>query len=141
MADSVIIVRRGAMAASLLAVVVDCRDPRPQADFWAQVLSCEVVERNTDEFLVGDPAGPATPLYFMRVPEPKVGKNRLHVDVVADGSVEDEVARLTGLGASLVEFRQDPPTLDNPDTWAVLEDPEGNVFCVLSPVTAVTGWV
>lgn len=61
--------------------------------------------------------------------------------MVADGSVEDEVARLTGLGASLVEFRQDPPTLDNPDTWAVLEDPEGNVFCVISPVTAVTGWV
>lgn len=59
------------MAASLLAVVVDCRDPRPQADFWAQVLSCEVVERNTDEFLVGDPAGRATPLYFMRAPSPR----------------------------------------------------------------------
>ena len=129
------------MAASLLAVVVDCRDPRPQADFWGEVLSCEVVERNTDEFLVADSAGSATPLYFMRVPEPKVGKNRLHVDVVADGPLEDEVARLTGIGATLVEFRQDPSTLDNPDTWAVLEDPEGNVFCVISPATANTGWV
>jgi Glyoxalase-like domain len=141
MACSMIIERRWAMAASLLAVVVDCRDPRAQADFWARVLSCAVFERNTDEFLVGDQESRATPLYFMRVPEPKVGKNRLHVDVVADGSVEDEVARLTGFGARLVEFRQDPATLDNPDTWAVLEDPEGNVFCVISPVTANTGWV
>lgn len=127
------------MAASLLAVVVDCREPRPQADFWSRVLSCGVVERNPEEFLVGDPAGEATPLYFMRVPEPKVGKNRLHLDLVTEGSLDDEVTRLQGLGARLVEVRQDPGTMTNPDTWAVLEDPEGHVFCVSSTAT-ISGW-
>jgi len=43
------------------------------------------------------------------------------------------------LGARLVEVRQDPATHDNPDTWTVMEDPEGNVFCV-SSVRTVTGW-
>lgn len=74
------------MSSSLLAVVVDCRDPRVQADFWSRVLGRARVERHTDEFLVSDPAGSATPLYFMRVSEPKVGKNRLHLDSVTDGA-------------------------------------------------------
>jgi hypothetical protein len=65
------------MSASLLAVVVDCSDPRQQAGFRSKVLSHEVVKRNIDEFLVRDPAGRAAPLYFMRVPEPKTEKNRL----------------------------------------------------------------
>ncbi len=126
------------MAASLIAVVVDCTDPGALADFWAEILSCKAVERNPDEFLVR-PSGPATPLYFMKVPEPRVGKNRLHVDLVTDGPLEEEVARLTGLGARLAEVRQDPGSMPNPDRWAVLEDPEGHVFCVTSSVT-VTGW-
>ncbi|QWZ08321.1 VOC family protein [Nocardioides panacis] len=127
------------MSASLLAVVVDCAEPGRQAGFWSQVLSYEVVERNTEEFLVRDPAGLAAPLYFMKVPEPRTQKNRLHLDVVTDGPLTDEVDRLTGLGARLVEFRQDPDTLANPDTWAVLEDPEGLVFCASSSST-LTGW-
>ena len=127
------------MSASLLAVVVDCSEPRRQADFWTEVLSYEVVERNVDEFLVRDPAGLAAPLYFMRVPEPKTEKNRLHLDLVTDGLLDDEVNRLTGLGARLVQVRQDPPSMQNPDTWAVLEDPEGHVFCVSSAST-ITGW-
>ncbi len=127
------------MLTSLLAVIVDCREPRPQADFWATVLASKVTTRNDDEFLVGDPAGPGTPLYFMKVPEPKVGKNRLHVDLVTEGTLEDEVTPLTGLGARLIEVRQDPDSMDNPDTWAVLEDPEGNVFCTSSSAT-ITGW-
>ena len=127
------------MSSSLLAVVVDCQDPRSQAAFWADVLSHEVVERNKDEFLVSEPGASATPLYFMKVPEPKVGKNRLHLDLVTDGPLDDEIDRLKGLGARLVEVRQDPDTMDNPDTWAVLEDPEEHVFCVSSSST-VTGW-
>jgi hypothetical protein len=128
------------MSLTLLTVVVDCADPRRQAGFWSEALACDVAERNSDEFEVSDPAGVAAPLYFMKVPEPRVGKNRLHLDVVTDGPMAPEVDRLVGLGARLVEVRRDPDTLDNPDTWTVLEDPEGNVFCVTSRLT-LSGWV
>ena len=127
------------MAVSLLVVVVDCRDPRSQAEFWAQALGYQVSERNPDEFQVSDPAGAGGSLYFMKVPEPKTGKNRLHLDLVTPGPMEAEVARLVGAGAEVVEVRHDPPSLDNPDTWTVLRDPEGNEFCVSSTAT-LTGW-
>jgi hypothetical protein len=128
------------MVLTLLTVVVDCKDPERQAAFWSRALGYEVGERNTDEFLVSDPSGVAFPMYFMKVPEPAVGKNRWHVDLVTPGDMSDEVERLVELGARLVGVRQDPATLDNPDTWSVLEDPEGNVFCVSSEETQ-TGWV
>jgi hypothetical protein len=128
------------MAVSLFAVVVDCADPSRQATFWSEALSGEMRQRNPDEFLVYDPGGSAAPLYFMRVPEPKVGKNRWHVDLITDGSMADEVDRLVGLGAHLVEVRQDPEAFDNPDTWTVLTDPEENVFCVTSSAT-ISGWM
>ena len=73
----------------------------------------------------------------MKVPEPKVGKNRFHLDVVTDGSMPEAVDRLVKLGARLIDVRQDDPeTHDNPDTWTVLEDLEGNVFCVTSSTTS-----
>jgi hypothetical protein len=125
------------MVAKLLTIVFDCGDPRRLATFWSQALTYDVSERNPDEFLVSDPHGVAMPLYFMKVPEPKVGKNRLHLDLLAE-SMDDEVERLVELGARLVERRQDPDTLDHPDTWTVLEDPESNVFCVSSGTPS--GW-
>ena len=123
------------MSLALLAVIVDCRDPRRQAEWWARALAYQVSQRNPDEFLVSDPAGVGGPLYFMKVPEPKVGKNRLHLDLVTSGSMEAEVARLVETGAQLVEVRHDPASFDNPDTWTVLRDPEGNEFCVTSTST------
>jgi predicted enzyme related to lactoylglutathione lyase len=127
------------MSASLLAVIVDCHDPERQAEFWAHALSYKVSHRNPGEFQVSDPAAAGVSLYFMKVPEPKVGKNRLHLDVATAGPMEDEVARLAEAGATLVEVRQDPASLDNPDTWTVMLDPEGNEFCVTSTAT-LTGW-
>jgi hypothetical protein len=127
------------MALSLLAVVVDCRDPRSQAGFWAEALAHVVSERNTDEFQVSDPSGVGGSLYFMKVPEPKVGKNRLHLDLLTEGPMETEVARLVAAGARLVEVRQDRASFENPDTWTVLQDPEGNVFCLTSSMT-LSGW-
>ena len=128
------------MSVTILAVIVDCRDPRRQADFWAKALAYQASQRNPDEFQVSDPAGGGASLYFMKVPEAKVVKNRLHLDLVTAGSMEAEVTRLVAEGAQLVEVRQDPATLDNPDTWTVLRDPEGNEFCVTSTAT-LSGWV
>jgi hypothetical protein len=127
------------LSATILAVIVDCREPRRQADFWASVLSYDVTERNRDEFKVSDPKGQGGALYFMRVPEAKVVKNRLHIDLVTEGSMEDEVERLTSLGGRVIEVRKDPDSLENPDTWTVMEDPEGNEFCV-SSWTTITDW-
>ena len=124
---------------SLLAVVVDCHDPLRQAKFWAQALADKVSQRNPDEFQVSDPAGAGGSLYFMKVPEPKAGKNRLHLDLVTDGSMEAEVIRLVEAGAQLIEVRQDLASYDNPDSWTVMRDPEGNEFCVTSTAT-LTGW-
>jgi predicted enzyme related to lactoylglutathione lyase len=123
---------RRTMATSLLAIVVDCRDSFSQANYWATALDHQVSERNANEYEVSDPSSGGTPLYFMNVPEAKTLKNRLHIDISTDGSIENAVARLVAGGGSLVEMRQDPATLANPDTWAVMQDPEGNEFCVLN---------
>jgi hypothetical protein len=74
----------------------------------------------------------------MKVPEPKRGKNRLHIDRATSDELETEVKRIVGLGGALVEWRSDPDTMDNPDRWAVMLDPEGNEFCVT--VQTLPGW-
>ena len=60
---------------------------------------------------------------------PKVGKNRLHLDIAPPpgGDQEAEVERLTALGATRVDIGQGEVT------WVVLADPDGNEFCVLTP--------
>ncbi|MDQ1626292.1 MAG: hypothetical protein QOI54_36 [Actinomycetota bacterium] len=126
------------MATSLLAIVVDCRDSFSQATYWATALDHQVSERNANEYEVSDPSSGGTPLYFMNVPGAKTVKNRLHIDISTDGSIENEVGRLVACGGTLVEMCQDPAALANPDTWAVMQDPEGNEFCVLN-ADSVTG--
>ena len=127
------------MTVSLLAVIVDCRDPREQAAFWATALSHQVIERNPSEFRVFNRDEPGPSLYFMKVDEPKVVKNRLHLDLLAKGSMESEVARLVAAGANVVGVREDPDSVKNRDRWTVMRDPEGNEFCVTSSVR-LTGW-
>ncbi len=75
------------------------------------------------------PEGGAAPdIDVVRVPERKTLKNRLHLDLRADGSTQrQEVERLIGLGARRVDIGQGPDV-----SWVVLADPEGNEFCVLS---------
>ena len=126
------------MSASLLAVVVDCHDPYRLADFWATVLAYEVAVRNPGEVLASDPKGAGTPLCFMTAPEAKVVKNRLHLDVLADGPMGAEVSRLVAAGARVVELRQDRASVDHPHTSTVMQDPEGNEFCVLGSTTVDT---
>jgi predicted enzyme related to lactoylglutathione lyase len=127
------------MSLSMFTVVVDCADPYRVADFWSEALGWVVNERNTNELQLVNPDAAGTSLYFMRVPEPKVGKNRLHLDLLAPGPMEPEVQRLIRAGAQLVEVHQDPPSMENPDSWTVMRDPEGNEFCVTSRQT-LTGW-
>jgi hypothetical protein len=74
------------------------------------------------------PDGGMPTLDILRVPDAKQLKDRLHLDLRADGSSFDaELARLEGLGARRVDIGQGPDV-----TWVVFADPEGNEFCLLS---------
>ncbi len=64
---------------------------------------------------------------FVPVPEGKAVKNRLHIDLAPDDQAA-EVGRIVGLGATRLNIGQPVDV-----SWAVLADPEGNEFCVLSP--------
>ena len=103
-------------------VTVDCADPRVVAAFWAEALGSNVDEDATDERVFVEAPGWGGPnMWFVRVPEPKAAKNRVHFDLRAPGSIPDEVARLRGLGATV---------LREADDLVVMRDPEGNEFCV-----------
>ena len=107
-------VRRRAMSVSLFAVIVDSNDPEQLAQFWATTLGWDSTRRNEGEFQVSNPAAGEISLYFMDVPEPKQVKNRLHLDLLADGPMEPEVERLIERGAQLVEVREDPELVGQP---------------------------
>lgn len=127
------------MTSRLAECVVDCADPSALSRFWAAALDYQVLDESTDvveigpggrtdEELVADfRSGPAVPsLIFIRVPEPKTVKNRLHLDLSPiDSDRDSEVARLEDLGASRTDLAPAG------SSWVVMTDPEGNEFCVL----------
>jgi hypothetical protein len=118
------------MACRFTELVVDCRDPESLAAFWAAVLDYRVLSRDEEEVEIGPEAGfggPAPTLVFGRVAEPKTGKLRLHIDVSpTDRDQDDELQRLLDLGARPADVGQ-----TGEESWHVLQDPEGNEFCLL----------
>jgi len=137
-------------------VVVDAADPHAQADWWAETLGWDVepsdpafIRRMIAEGYATDddtkthhgqlvwkegaainaPGGAASGrprILFQLVPEAKVGKNRLHLDVrVGEDQAEAELARLTGRGATFLHRGR-----QGPHTWITMADPEGNEFCL-----------
>lgn len=126
-------------ATRLLCTIFDCRNAEAVAHFWAEALDYHVERHEPGEYRVRPVSGGGHDLYFMNVPEPKSGKNRLHVDVVTDRTLGTEVERLQGLGASVVGWYGNPPTQEDPDAWVVLQDPEGNEFCLMTSAS-VADW-
>jgi predicted enzyme related to lactoylglutathione lyase len=118
------------MYSAILNVTFDCHDPKAVAAFWSAVTgySVEEVASPGNHYWVANPPDKSRPrLVFVSVPEPKVLKNRVHVDVLpVESDQEHEVERLLALGATVVDDRRDL----NPGGWVVLADPEGNEFCV-----------
>ena len=97
------------------------------ADFWAAVLGWEVVEEDDSGISLAAPGVPGPSLDILRVPDAKRVKNRVQLDLRADGTTfEEELGRLERLGARRVDIGQGPDV-----TWVVLADPEGNEFCLL----------
>ncbi|MGA9774690.1 MAG: VOC family protein [Candidatus Dormiibacterota bacterium] len=115
------------MPSRLYTVIVDSRDPHQLARFWAAALDYRVVHEGEDEVAVARDEDTYPGLIFVPVPESKVVKNRLHLDLNPDDR-DAEVERLIGLGATRADVGQGPEV-----TWVVLHDPEGNEFCVLRP--------
>ena len=137
-------------------VTYDCADPGALAGFWREVLGYEYdappagfaswdaaldawgvpPERRNDRSAVSDPDGEGPRLFFQKVPEGKVAKNRVHLDVRAAPSLmgdarmaalEAECERLVALGGERVQLHE-------PDQMGaghiVMRDPEGNEFCL-----------
>ena len=123
------------MTIRLQALAVDAHDPAALAQWWADALGWRITESEPDEVVLEPPAGSpedgvAADILFLRVPEPKSVKNRLHLDLRPDDQAA-EVARFEAMGARRVDVGQ-------PDdvTWVVLADPEDNEFCILRALTA-----
>lgn len=140
-----------------IGLTFDAREPQRLGDFWAIALGYtpepppegfdtweEALhawgrprEQWGDFYAVADPEGAGLRLFFQRVPEAKTAKNRLHIDVVAPGSVPGDreqtmsAARaharlLVEAGATVVTEFDD----EQNGFWIVMQDPEGNEFCV-----------
>jgi hypothetical protein len=115
------------MSSWLRSITVDCRDALVVGRFWAGALGWELADDSgPDDALVVDPSGRAPRLLFLHVPEPKTVKNRWHLDIRAETSMAEEVARLESLGATVVREVAE----DEDDVFTVMQDPEGNEFCV-----------
>lgn len=116
----------GGGALQMHAIVIDCAAFEPLIRFWSAALGYVEWFPPGGQF-----AGIKPPvrdgrlaIIFQRVPEPKVAKNRVHVDYAASDR-EAEVARLVGLGARVVRELD-----ENEGRWTILADPGGNEFCV-----------
>ena len=118
------------MSIRIQCLCVDSNDPARLAAFWQEALGWRQTHAEADEVVLEPPAGSpedgvAPDILFLRVPEPKSGKNRLHIDLRPQDQAA-EVARLEALGATRFDVGQGPEV-----TWVVMADPEGNEFDVL----------
>jgi len=110
------------MASVIKSVSFDAADALRLATFWAAVFGSDVDEESTSDKAFVEAAGWGGPnIWFARLPEGKTAKNRIHFDLRAPGRVSDEVARLIGLGATV---------LGQYGGHTTMADPEGNEFCV-----------
>jgi Glyoxalase-like domain len=142
--------------AKAFQVTMDCADPRSIGGFWSRVLDYHEdpppepfaswrealtawgvpEEMHNSKYAIVDPDGSSPRLFFQQVPEVKIVKNRLHLDVRVTGLpgndlerkkpiLDAEAERLIGFGATVVRTVH-----DELDYFMVLQDPEGNEFCI-----------
>jgi len=113
-----------------VALVIDCADLGRSARFWTEVLGYTApasIGRRYCKLLPAD--GRGLEVLLQRVPETKLGKNRLHLDL-RTADLAAELARLLAAGATLLS---QTPTEEDGWRWHILADPDGNEFCLLKP--------
>jgi hypothetical protein len=116
------------VTSSLAVVAIDAVNAKAVADFWCAVLGWDVLGEDEGVVSIGPAEGGWPTIDVCSVPEGKTVKNRLHLDIRADGVGQaDELKRLLDLGARFVDVGQERDA-----SWVVLADPEGNEFCLLA---------
>jgi hypothetical protein len=121
------------VSSTLRDICFDAADPLRIARFWAEVLGYTIPpfheDDTRDEVVILPPEGSGgMRIWFNRVPEPRSGKNRVHIDINMPDS--EEMDRLLRLGATpLQEIRDEDGVLE----WTIMADPEGNEFCAFPP--------
>jgi hypothetical protein len=110
-------------------VVMDCNRPEIAVAFWAAALGYEMTWSGGQFSQLRDPTGRGLTILLQRVPEGKIVKNRVHLDLTTP-DMAAEVARLSGLGARPLRELQESGA-----HWTVMIDPEGNEFCVVAGST------
>lgn len=119
------------MALRISELVLDCRDPVRLARFWCEALEFVVVGREPDGSLEIGPTtgfgGPQPTIILSPTDRQPPERGLLHFDVSpVESTMEAEVERLLALGAQHADVGQ-----TGQEDWVVMQDPEGNVFCVL----------
>jgi hypothetical protein len=119
------------MSTRLCNVVVDAADPTTLGEFWGRLLGWQISRPYPGEVDVSAPEDNGWPLdlVFVPVPEKKIVKNRLHLDLQSESPDHQAstVEQALSLGATHADIGQGNVP------WVVLADPEGNEFCVLDP--------
>ncbi|MGH2411289.1 MAG: VOC family protein [Chloroflexota bacterium] len=122
------------MSIQIQCLCIDSQNPSRIATFWEAALGWRRTHEEEGEVVLEPPAGSAEEnvapdILFLRVPEGKTLKNRLHLDLRPQDQ-QMEVERLIDLGARRISVGQSSDV-----TWVVLADPDGNEFCVLKALT------
>lgn len=115
-------------------LTVDCDDAVLVSRFWCSLLGYEVVPNHTDSIATASPTGSGPDMLFTWAGAPASRKNRLHLDL-RPGDQDAAVQRATELGARPVDIGQ-----SGDESWVVLGDPEGNVFCILQSDEDLRRW-
>jgi hypothetical protein len=113
-----------------LDLVLDCTEPAELATFWREALDYRDYYVDETMAVLVPKEGNASPLILQGVPEPKAGKNRMHLDIVV-GEIGPEIERLVALGARRID--EGVQNLGQTQ-WVRMEDPEHNEFCVCTGV-------
>ncbi len=111
-----------------IQINVDCADLDRMVDFYAHALDYVAHGSSGTTYRSIVPAAGAGPkLVFQKVPEGKVVKNRMHLDLIVGPEIEREAERFVALGAT----RASANAIGNDDCrWIVMQDPEGNELCL-----------
>jgi hypothetical protein len=111
-------------------LVLDCSDPTTLVEFWREALGYREYFTDPSFAVLVPQDGIGSPLVLQGVPEPKSGKNRMHLDIVVD-DIAPEIERLVALGATPID---ESAQSFGDMRWVRMHDPEQNEFCVCTGI-------